>query len=39
VHIKFAYNIFLHYTIKLSPFMLVYGFDPHAPIDLLSFTF
>jgi transposase InsO family protein len=34
-HIEFAYNRFIHSTTKLSPFMVVYGFNPHAPIDLL----
>jgi hypothetical protein len=34
-HIEFAYNRFIHSTTKLSPFMVVYGFNPRAPIDLL----
>jgi hypothetical protein len=34
-HIEFAYNRFVHSTMKLSPFQVVYGFNPHAPIDLL----
>jgi hypothetical protein len=34
-HIEFAYNRSLHSTTKLSPFMVVYGFNPRAPIDLL----
>jgi hypothetical protein len=34
-HIEFAYNHFIHSTTKLSPFMVVYGFNPRAPIDLL----
>jgi hypothetical protein len=34
-HIKFAYNRSIHSTTKLSPFMVVYGFNPRAPIDLL----
>jgi hypothetical protein len=34
-HIKFSYNRFVHSTTKLSPFQLVYGFNPRAPIDLL----
>jgi hypothetical protein len=34
-HIEFAYNRSIHSIIKLSPFMVVYGFNPRAPIDLL----
>jgi transposase InsO family protein len=34
-HIEFAYNRFVHSTTKLSPFQIVYSFNPHAPIDLL----
>jgi hypothetical protein len=34
-HIEFAYNISVHSTTKVSPFQVVYGFNPHAPIDLL----
>jgi hypothetical protein len=34
-HIEFAYNRSIHSTTKLSPFMIVYGFNPRAPIDLL----
>jgi transposase InsO family protein len=34
-HIEFAYNRSIHFTTKLSPFMIVYGFNPRAPIDLL----
>jgi hypothetical protein len=34
-HIVFAYNRSIHSTTKLSPFMVVYGFNPRAPIDLL----
>jgi hypothetical protein len=34
-HIEFAYNRSTHSTTKLSPFMVVYGFNPRAPIDLL----
>jgi hypothetical protein len=34
-HIEFAYNRSVHSTIKVSPFQIVYGFNPRAPIDLL----
>jgi hypothetical protein len=34
-HIDFAYNRSIHSTTKLSPFMVVYGFNTRAPIDLL----
>jgi transposase InsO family protein/translation initiation factor IF-1 len=34
-HIEFAYNRSIHSTTKLSPFMVVYGYNPRAPIDLL----
>ena len=34
-HIAFAYNRSLQSTTKLCPFEVVYGFLPHAPIDLL----
>jgi transposase InsO family protein len=34
-HIEFAYNRSVHSTMKVSPFQVLYGFNPHAPIDLL----
>ena len=34
-HIEFAYNRSSHSTTKMCPFEIVYGFLPHAPIDLL----
>jgi hypothetical protein len=34
-HIEFAYNKSVHFTMKLSPFQVVYDFNPCAPIDLL----
>jgi hypothetical protein len=34
-HIKFAYNRSVYSTTKVSPFQVVYGFNPRAPIDLL----
>jgi hypothetical protein len=35
-HIEFAYNRSVHSTMKESQFQVVYGFNPRAPIDLLS---
>jgi hypothetical protein len=34
-HIEFAYKRSIHSTTKLSPFMVVYGFNPRVLIDLL----
>jgi len=34
-HVEFAYNRAEHSTTKVSPFQVVYGFNPRAPIDLL----
>jgi translation initiation factor IF-1 len=34
-HIEFAYNRSVHSTTKVSPFQVVDGFNPRAPIDLL----
>src|SRR5438128_5600416 len=34
-YIEFAYNRSVHSTTKVSPFQVVYGFNPRAPIDLL----
>jgi hypothetical protein len=34
-HIEFSYNRFVHSAMKVSLFQVVYGFNPHAPIDLL----
>jgi hypothetical protein len=34
-HIEFVYNRSVHSTTKVSPFRVVYGFNPRAPIDLL----
>jgi translation initiation factor IF-1 len=34
-HIEFTYNRSVHSTMKVSPFQVVYGFNPRAPIDLL----
>jgi hypothetical protein len=33
-HIEFAYNRSVHSTMKVSPFQVVYEFNPRAPIDL-----
>jgi hypothetical protein len=35
-HIEFAYNRSVYSMTKVSPFQVVYGFNPHAPIDLLA---
>jgi hypothetical protein len=35
MHIEFAYNRSVNSTMKVSPFQVVYSFNPHAPIDLL----
>jgi hypothetical protein len=34
LHIEFSYNRSVHSTMKVSPFQVVYGFNPRAPIDL-----
>jgi hypothetical protein len=34
-HVEFAYNRAIHSTTKFSPFQVVYGFNPRAPIDLI----
>jgi len=34
-HIEFAYNRIVHRTNKISPFEVVYGFNPLTPKDLL----
>jgi hypothetical protein len=34
-YIEFVYNRSIHSTTKLSPFMVVYGFNPRAPTNLL----
>ncbi|WVZ58116.1 hypothetical protein U9M48_008421 [Paspalum notatum var. saurae] len=34
-HVEFAYNRAVHSTTKVSPFQVVYGFNPRALIDLL----
>jgi hypothetical protein len=34
-HIEFAYNRSVHSRMKLSSFQVVYGFNPHAPIESL----
>ena len=35
-HVEFAYNRATHSTTEVSPFQVVYGFNPRAPIDILS---
>ncbi|WVZ51754.1 hypothetical protein U9M48_002866 [Paspalum notatum var. saurae] len=34
-YVEFTYNRAVHSTTKVSPFQVVYGFNPRAPIDLL----
>jgi hypothetical protein len=34
-HVEFAYNRVIHSTTKFSPFKVVYGFNPGAPVDLI----
>jgi hypothetical protein len=34
-HIEFADNRSVHSKTMVSPFQVVYGFNPRAPIDLL----
>jgi hypothetical protein len=34
LYIEFAYNRSVHSTTKLSPFQVVYGFNPRAHVDL-----
>nr|KYP47298.1 Transposon Ty3-I Gag-Pol polyprotein [Cajanus cajan] len=35
LHIEFAYNRVVHKTTKISPFEVVYGFNPLTPLDLI----
>nr|KYP33691.1 Retrotransposable element Tf2 [Cajanus cajan] len=34
-HVEFAYNRVVHKTTNMSPFEIVYGFNPLTPLDLL----
>ena len=33
--IEFSYNMSVHSTTNMSPFEIVYGFNPLTPLDLL----
>ncbi|KAF8052607.1 hypothetical protein N665_1538s0001 [Sinapis alba] len=35
-HVEFAYNRSMHSATKLTPFQVVYGFNPLSPLDLLA---
>jgi hypothetical protein len=35
-HVEFSYNHATHSSTKMSPFQIVYGYIPRAPIDLFS---
>nr|KYP51768.1 hypothetical protein KK1_026429 [Cajanus cajan] len=34
-HIEFSYNRVVHKTTNISPFEVVYGFNPLTPMDLI----
>nr|KYP45640.1 Transposon Ty3-I Gag-Pol polyprotein [Cajanus cajan] len=34
-HVEFAYNRVVHKTTKISPFEVIYGFNPFTPLDLI----
>lgn len=34
-HVEFQYNRVVHRTTKISPFEVVYGFNPLTPMDLI----
>ena len=35
-HVEFAYNRSMHLATKLTPFQVVYGFNPLSPLDLFA---
>ncbi|KAL4385398.1 hypothetical protein GQ457_15G015560 [Hibiscus cannabinus] len=34
-HVEFAYNHVVHYATNISPFEVVYGYNPTTPLDML----
>jgi hypothetical protein len=37
-HVEFAYNYAKHSSTQMSPFQVVYGYIPRAPVDLFAFN-
>ncbi|KAL4386629.1 hypothetical protein GQ457_09G017550 [Hibiscus cannabinus] len=38
-HVEFAYNHVVHYATNMSPFEVVYGYNPTDPLDMLPLPF
>ncbi|KAL4375796.1 hypothetical protein GQ457_02G026700 [Hibiscus cannabinus] len=38
-HVEFAYNHVVHYAANMSPFEVVYGYNPTTPLDMLPLPF